>query len=83
MNHDIELAYVGIEVPDPRSLASFFGSVIGLLPGERPADGIETWRNDDKAHRLIVQPWRWRRQLELPRFLGLAVLEAVGRRTPR
>ena len=56
MNHDIELAYVGIEVPEPSSLASFFGTVIGLLPGEPTVDGAMTWRNDDKAHRLIVRP---------------------------
>ena len=38
-------------------------------------------------HRLIVQPWRWRRQLELPRFVGLAAIEAArraaGRQTSR
>ncbi|MBV8559185.1 MAG: VOC family protein [Acidimicrobiia bacterium] len=56
MSHDIELAYVGIEVPEPSSLASFFGTVIGLLPGEPTVDGAMTWRNDDKAHRLIVRP---------------------------
>jgi N-acetylglucosaminyldiphosphoundecaprenol N-acetyl-beta-D-mannosaminyltransferase len=30
-------------------------------------------------HRLVVQPWRWKRQLDLPKFLVLAALEA-GRR---
>jgi len=54
MNHDIELGYVGIEVPEPSSLASFFGTVIGLLPGEPTGYGAMTWRNDDKAHRLIL-----------------------------
>jgi N-acetylglucosaminyldiphosphoundecaprenol N-acetyl-beta-D-mannosaminyltransferase len=28
-------------------------------------------------HRLITQPWRWRRQLALPHFLALAVLTSV------
>ena len=56
MNHEIELGYVGIEVPEPSSLAPFFGTVIGLLPGESTVDGAMTWRNDDKAHRLIVRP---------------------------
>jgi 2,3-dihydroxybiphenyl 1,2-dioxygenase len=51
MNRDIELAYVGIEVPDPTSLDAFFGEVIGLTPGAAP----HTWRNDDKAHRVIVE----------------------------
>jgi len=32
-------------------------------------------------HRLATQPWRWRRQLALPRFLLLAALAAAGRRS--
>src|SRR5438045_2600051 len=56
MQHQLELGYLGLEVPDPRSLDSFFGAVVGLLPGE-PADGdTVAWRNDDAAHRIIVQP---------------------------
>lgn len=51
MNRDIELAYVGIEVPEPVALDAFLGEVIGLVPGSEP----HTWRNDRKAHRLIVQ----------------------------
>ncbi|MFD0687610.1 VOC family protein [Actinomadura fibrosa] len=55
MNHDLEIAYVGIEVPDPATLTGFFDQVIGLVPGES-ADGALTWRNDDKAHRVMVSP---------------------------
>ena len=56
MQREIELAYLGIEVPDPSSLTPFFGDVLGLNPGE-PVDGDATsWRNDDKAHRIMVQP---------------------------
>jgi 2,3-dihydroxybiphenyl 1,2-dioxygenase len=55
MRHDLELAYLGIEVPDPDSLGAFFGDAIGLVPGE-PVDGAGTWRNDGKVHRLIVEP---------------------------
>jgi 2,3-dihydroxybiphenyl 1,2-dioxygenase len=51
VNHDIELAYVGIDVPDPAGLDAFFGEVIGLTPGTEP----HTWRNDNKAHRIIVR----------------------------
>lgn len=51
MNRDLELAYVGIEVPDPRSLDEFFGGVIGLQPGDEPL----TWRNDHKRRRVIVE----------------------------
>jgi biphenyl-2,3-diol 1,2-dioxygenase len=56
MQRDIELAYLGIEVPDPSSLTSFFGDVIGLTPGEPGDAGTLTWRNDDKAHRIVVEP---------------------------
>jgi 2,3-dihydroxybiphenyl 1,2-dioxygenase len=48
--NEIELAYVGIDVPDPGSLDGFFRDVIGLVPGDDP----HTWRNDRKVHRLIV-----------------------------
>ena len=54
MRHQLELAYLGIEVPDPASLTPFFGDVIGLVPGEPAAGRRVTWRNDDKAQRLIV-----------------------------
>jgi len=55
MRHDIELAYLGIEVPEPDSLTKFFSEVIGLLPGEDDGpEGTITWRNDGKAHRVLV-----------------------------
>ncbi|MEZ5251210.1 MAG: VOC family protein [Ilumatobacteraceae bacterium] len=54
MKHRIEVAYLGIEVPDPHSLSPFFGDVIGLVAGEPTADGALTWRNDGKAQRLVV-----------------------------
>jgi 2,3-dihydroxybiphenyl 1,2-dioxygenase len=56
MRRDIELAYLGIEVPDPASLSSFFGDVIGLLPGDPIGADTLTWRNDGKVHRVIVEP---------------------------
>jgi 2,3-dihydroxybiphenyl 1,2-dioxygenase len=56
MHHDLEAAYLGIEVPDPTTLSGFFADVIGLVPGEPAADEVVTWRNDGKAHRLLVQP---------------------------
>jgi 2,3-dihydroxybiphenyl 1,2-dioxygenase len=55
MRHDIELGYLGIEVPDPDSLTPFFGEVIGLVAGSPLPDGARTWRNDAKAHRLFVE----------------------------
>ena len=39
MYHQIELAYLGIEVPDPPSLTPFFGEVIGLVPGDAVGAG--------------------------------------------
>lgn len=57
MKHELEIAYVGIEVPDPTSLTPFFADVIGLVPGESPDQrGTLTWRDDDRIHRLIIQP---------------------------
>lgn len=56
MQPELELAYLAIEVPDPTSLHAFFGDVIGLVPGEPAPAGTQTWRDDDKAQRLIVQP---------------------------
>jgi 2,3-dihydroxybiphenyl 1,2-dioxygenase len=56
MQHDLELAYLGLEIPDPAALNGFFGEVIGLVPGE-PVDppGI-SWRNDDRVYRVVVEP---------------------------
>jgi N-acetylglucosaminyldiphosphoundecaprenol N-acetyl-beta-D-mannosaminyltransferase len=31
-------------------------------------------------HRLVTQPWRWRRQLALPAFAALAIAQATRRR---
>jgi 2,3-dihydroxybiphenyl 1,2-dioxygenase len=55
VHHDLQLAYLGIDVPDPASLSGFFRDVIGLVPGEPAGDGAVTWRNDGRAHRVIVQ----------------------------
>jgi 2,3-dihydroxybiphenyl 1,2-dioxygenase len=56
MPHDLELAYLGLEVPVPAALDEFFGEVIGLVPGEPGDPAGRTWRNDDRAHRLLVTP---------------------------
>jgi 2,3-dihydroxybiphenyl 1,2-dioxygenase len=55
MRHDIELAYLGIAVPEPAALSEFFGKTIGLAPGEPAGAGTLTWRNDDAAHRVLLQ----------------------------
>ena len=56
MKPELEVAYVGIEVSDPAALTPFLADLVGLVPGDNAGDAIQTWRNDDKAHRVIVQP---------------------------
>ena len=56
MNHQLELGYLVIEVPEPESLDAVFADVIGLIPGEPTTSGARTWRNDHRAHRVIVEP---------------------------
>jgi N-acetylglucosaminyldiphosphoundecaprenol N-acetyl-beta-D-mannosaminyltransferase len=54
------------------------GGVFNFLSGEVPrAPGWMRRLELEWLHRLIVQPWRWKRQLELPRFAGLVALEAA------
>ena len=55
MEHQIELGYIVLEVPEPGTLAPVFADVVGVVPGEPTASGIDTWRNDDRANRLFVQ----------------------------
>jgi 2,3-dihydroxybiphenyl 1,2-dioxygenase len=55
VDHDLELAYLGLEVPDLAALTAFFAEVVGLIPGEPGPAGSTTWRNDDKAHRVFVR----------------------------
>jgi 2,3-dihydroxybiphenyl 1,2-dioxygenase len=56
MRRELELGYLGIQVPNPDALSGFFADVIGLVPGETAGGDARTWRNDDKAHRIIVEP---------------------------
>jgi 2,3-dihydroxybiphenyl 1,2-dioxygenase len=56
MNHQLELGYLVIEVPEPDSLNAVFADVIGLIPGEPTTSGASTWRNDRRAQRIIVEP---------------------------
>ncbi|HEX4493887.1 MAG TPA: VOC family protein [Acidimicrobiia bacterium] len=55
MDHRIELAYLVVEVPEPDGLTPVLADVVGLVPGERAGDAC-TWRDDDRVHRLLVQP---------------------------
>jgi 2,3-dihydroxybiphenyl 1,2-dioxygenase len=55
-HHDLELGYLGLEIAEPAAVNQFFGEVIGLVPGEPVRGPGATWRNDDRSHRIIVQP---------------------------
>ncbi|HSP27740.1 MAG TPA: VOC family protein [Ilumatobacteraceae bacterium] len=54
MQHQIELGYLVLEVPDPDTLEPVFSDVIGLIRHDT-TDGV-VWRNDDRAQRVIVTP---------------------------
>ncbi len=57
------------------------GGVLNYLSGVTPrAPGWVRRLELEWAHRLITQPWRWRRQLALPAFAALAGREALARR---
>ncbi len=49
-----ELAYLGLDLADPAAMDAFLADVVGLVPGERTADGRSAWRNDDRVHRILV-----------------------------
>jgi len=54
------------------------GGVFNYLSGDAPR--APAWLRRlhlEWLHRLISQPWRWRRQLALPQFAALVVLEAL------
>jgi 2,3-dihydroxybiphenyl 1,2-dioxygenase len=55
MTPELETAYIGLESSQPAALARYLEDVVGLMPGERAADGALTWRADAKAQRLWVR----------------------------
>jgi N-acetylglucosaminyldiphosphoundecaprenol N-acetyl-beta-D-mannosaminyltransferase len=60
------------------------GGVFNYLAGDAPRAPRWVRRlHCEWLHRLLTQPWRWRRQLALPRFALLALGEALGRRRGR
>jgi N-acetylglucosaminyldiphosphoundecaprenol N-acetyl-beta-D-mannosaminyltransferase len=57
------------------------GGVFNYLSGDVPrAPGWVRRIHFEWLHRLISQPWRWRRQMALPVFGGLALAHAARRR---
>ncbi|MGE3268997.1 MAG: WecB/TagA/CpsF family glycosyltransferase, partial [Chloroflexota bacterium] len=58
------------------------GGVFNFLSGQVPRAPRWMQRLElEWLHRLIVQPWRWKRQLDLPRFVMLAADEAARLRS--
>jgi N-acetylglucosaminyldiphosphoundecaprenol N-acetyl-beta-D-mannosaminyltransferase len=56
------------------------GGVFDYLSGDRPRAPPWVRRlHLEWLHRLITQPWRWRRMLALPHFGALALLYAIRR----
>jgi 2,3-dihydroxybiphenyl 1,2-dioxygenase len=55
VEHQIELGYLALEVPDPTILSPVFAEVVGLWPGTPSPSGGATWRNDRRANRLFVE----------------------------
>jgi N-acetylglucosaminyldiphosphoundecaprenol N-acetyl-beta-D-mannosaminyltransferase len=65
-------------------LAIGVGGVFDVFSGRVPrAPTLMRRAGFDWLFRLIVQPWRWRRQLALPRFVVLATIEGSRKRWRR
>jgi 2,3-dihydroxybiphenyl 1,2-dioxygenase len=56
MEHELELGYLVLEVPEPDGLTPVLADVVGLVAGEPTRSGAATWRNDAHAQRLVVEP---------------------------
>jgi N-acetylglucosaminyldiphosphoundecaprenol N-acetyl-beta-D-mannosaminyltransferase len=57
------------------------GGVFNYLSGAAPRAPVWVRRmHFEWLHRLVTQPWRWRRQMALPVFAALAIREALSRR---
>src|SRR4051794_20809709 len=54
MDHQIELGYLVLELPDPDVVSPVFADLVGLVAGE-PVDGALTWRDDGRAQRVVVE----------------------------
>jgi N-acetylglucosaminyldiphosphoundecaprenol N-acetyl-beta-D-mannosaminyltransferase len=60
------------------------GGVLNFLAGRSPRAPLWMRRLElEWLHRLLTEPWRWRRQLALPRFAALALLHAIARAAAR
>ena len=55
MQHQLELGHLVIEVPDPTTLTPTLAEVVGLQAGDPTPSGALTWRDDQRAQRLVVR----------------------------
>jgi N-acetylglucosaminyldiphosphoundecaprenol N-acetyl-beta-D-mannosaminyltransferase len=71
-DHRAEVTALGVLV------ASGVGGAFDYLSGRTPrAPSLVRRAGFEWLYRLIRQPWRWRRQLALPRFAALVLLERL------
>ena len=54
MDHELEFAYLALEVSDTDGLNSILTNTVGLIPGASLPNGDQTFRNDERTHRVIV-----------------------------
>jgi 2,3-dihydroxybiphenyl 1,2-dioxygenase len=54
MDHELELAYLVVEVADRGALDGFLTDTVGLVAGPPTPDGLAAWRNDDRMHRILA-----------------------------
>lgn len=54
VDHEVEIAYVGLEVTAPAALASLLTDVVGLQPAVDTFGAAAAFRNDDRAARVFV-----------------------------
>jgi N-acetylglucosaminyldiphosphoundecaprenol N-acetyl-beta-D-mannosaminyltransferase len=69
-----------LEIPVGIGVGGVFNYLSGAVPR---APGWLRRLHLEWLHRLVTQPWRWRRQLALPRFAWLALVGAVRARLTR
>jgi N-acetylglucosaminyldiphosphoundecaprenol N-acetyl-beta-D-mannosaminyltransferase len=60
------------------------GGVFNYLSGDAPRASAWVRRlHFEWLHRLLTQPWRWRRQLALPQFAALSLMQSLPARLSR
>lgn len=54
MDHELEIAYLVVEVADRAAFDAFLTDTVGLVAGPVTPDGLATWRDDDRVHRILA-----------------------------